>query len=174
MYYFVTGGYRSGRSNYALRKVTELGPPPWGYAFRGVETDEAIRKRIARHDRDSESTWLTEPIPTDLHAWLADANLERFGALVLDGFPHWIDELVRREQALDDTHILDMVQALGERLYRSARPIVLVTQEIGLAPMPTSPIEAAVVRITTSANQLLAVNAESVVLMVSGVPLRVR
>jgi adenosyl cobinamide kinase/adenosyl cobinamide phosphate guanylyltransferase len=31
MFTFVTGGLRSGKSDYALRRASELGTPPWLY-----------------------------------------------------------------------------------------------------------------------------------------------
>ena len=52
MFIFVTGGQRSGRSNYALRRASELGPPPWRYVTAGDETDETARRRIERTRKD--------------------------------------------------------------------------------------------------------------------------
>ena len=71
MLIFVTGGYRSGRSNYALRRAAELGPPPWLYVTAGEETDEAVRKRIERQRRDKEAIWQTAVMPADLRTLLA-------------------------------------------------------------------------------------------------------
>ena len=74
----------------------------------------------------------------------------------------------------DDAKILGEVSVLADRLYRTKQPLVVVSLEVGLAPLPTLPGDLREVRLLTSANQMLAANAGSVVLMVSGVPLRIR
>src|SRR5581483_1111311 len=91
MFIFVTGGYRSGRSNYALRRAAELGQPPWLYVSTGQETDEAVRKRIERHRRDVEAIWRTQIMPPKLLDLMAPAALAGCGAAVLDGLAGWID-----------------------------------------------------------------------------------
>ena len=87
MYVFVSGGYRSGRSNYALRRAAELGSPPWCYVSAGVETDDAIRKRIEHQRKDKEAIWETLAMPDELDAFLVPETLSRYGAIVLDGLP---------------------------------------------------------------------------------------
>src|SRR5207253_1104104 len=79
MYTFVTGGYRSGRSNYALHRAAELGPPPWLYVSAGQETDEAVRKRIQHHRRDAEAIWRTGVIPPRLMDLIEPPALEGCG-----------------------------------------------------------------------------------------------
>jgi adenosyl cobinamide kinase/adenosyl cobinamide phosphate guanylyltransferase len=90
MFTFVTGGYRSGRSNYALRRAAELGPPPWLYVTAGEETDEAVRKRIERQRRDKEAIWQTAVTPVDLGSILQPEKIDKFGAVVMDGFMGWL------------------------------------------------------------------------------------
>jgi adenosylcobinamide kinase / adenosylcobinamide-phosphate guanylyltransferase len=174
MYAFVTGGYRSGRSNYALRKASELGAPPWGYVSSGVEPDDSITKRTERHRHVGDATWITEPMPRDLADWLRSPAIERYGSIVLDGFPHWYAAHIQTNASQSDAHLLAHAEELADRLYRASRPVVLVTQEVGLAEVPSDPDRARVMRLCASANQMLANNAETVTMMVSGIPLRIR
>ncbi len=174
MYAFVTGGYRSGRSNYALRKASELGAPPWGYVSSGVEPDDSITKRIERHKNVGDATWASEPMPRDLVQWLKSHTIERYGSIVLDGFPHWYAAHIQNNASQSDAQLLAHAEELADRLYRASVPVVLVTQEFGLADVPSNEDKARVMRLCTSANQMLATNAETVTLMVSGIPLRIR
>jgi adenosylcobinamide kinase/adenosylcobinamide-phosphate guanylyltransferase len=174
MYTFVIGGHRSGRSNYALRRAAELGPPPWLYVTGGEETDEAIRKRIERTRRDQEAIWRTSVMPGDLTTLLDPEGVKEYGAIVLDGFAGWLTARADRNRAAADTALHEEVGALADRLYRVTTPVVLVSLEVGLAPLPADPAQLRHVRLLTSANQILATNAGSVVLMVAGVPMRVR
>jgi adenosylcobinamide kinase/adenosylcobinamide-phosphate guanylyltransferase len=186
MYVFVSGGYRSGRSNYALRRAAELGAPPWCYLSGGSETDDAIRKRIEHQRKDKEAIWETFPMPDDLDGFLAQQAPNRYGAIVLDGFAHWLEGRIMRQPALTDHALLGEIEELGDRLYRSPTPVVLVTREVGLARLPGKDAgeetgeeagktsENRLVRMVTSANQLLAESASGIVFMISGIPLRVR
>jgi adenosylcobinamide kinase/adenosylcobinamide-phosphate guanylyltransferase len=174
MYTFVTGGYRSGRSNYALRRASELGPPPWLYVTAGEETDEAIRKRIERHRRDKEAIWRTAVMPADLRPFLEPKETEGLGALVLDGFMTWLSGRLNTSQPDADPALLEEIEALADRMYRTPLPIILVTMETGLGTMPGGAAEQRFLKVAASANQILAANAGAVVMMISGVPLKVR
>src|SRR3954462_13163838 len=109
MYTFVTGGYRSGRSNYALRRAAELGAPPWLYVSTGRETDEAVRKRIERHRRDIEAIWRTAVMPAKLEDLLQPATLDGCGAAVFDGLAGWVEARLGRTQPDADPALLDEI-----------------------------------------------------------------
>jgi adenosylcobinamide kinase/adenosylcobinamide-phosphate guanylyltransferase len=174
MYIFVTGGYRSGRSNYALRRAAELGQPPWLYVSTGQETDEAVRKRIARHRRDVEAIWGTAVIPPRLTDLLAPATLAGVGAAVIDGLTEWVDKRLGETEPSADKALIDDIGALAERLYRTPVPLVVTSTEVGMGILARDPRDVRLVRVLTSANQILAEQATGVVLMVSGVPFKVR
>jgi adenosylcobinamide kinase/adenosylcobinamide-phosphate guanylyltransferase len=174
MYTLVTGGYRSGRSNYALRRAAELGPPPWLYVATGHETDEAVRKRIERHRRDLEAIWRTAVMPAKLDDFLRSDALVGSGAAVFDGLAGWIEERLAGTKPQQDPALLDEVAELADKLYRAPVPIVITSTEMSLGMMPRDASELRLLKIVGSANQILGQQATGVVLMVSGVPLKVR
>jgi adenosylcobinamide kinase / adenosylcobinamide-phosphate guanylyltransferase len=173
MYTFVTGGYRSGRSRYALRRASELGPPPWLYVTTGQETDETVRKRIEGHRRDVEAIWRTAVMPPRLTDLVAPAVLDGHGAAVLDGIAGWIEQQLDGTREAADPELLDQMADFGERLYRLAVPVVVTSTEMGLGVPPREGVDLRLMRAVTSANQILAQHASGVVLMVSGVPFKV-
>src|SRR3954468_16494839 len=123
MYTFVTGGYRSGRSNYALHRAAELGPPPWLYVSAGQETDEAVRKRIQHHRRDAEAIWRTGVIPPRLLDLIEPPSLEGCGAAVFDGISEWVEERLDKNgtnPALQDAAVLKEVALFADDMYRSS------------------------------------------------------
>jgi adenosylcobinamide kinase/adenosylcobinamide-phosphate guanylyltransferase len=137
MFIFVTGGYRSGRSNYALRRAAELGPPPWLYVTAGEEeTAEAVRQRIERHRRDKEAIWQTAMAPSDLGSMLRLERIDRYGAVVLDGFIGWLAARIASIEPTGDAALITELEGLAELFYRSRVPILLVSQEIGLGLPP--------------------------------------
>ena len=174
MFTSVTGGLRSGKSEYGLRRASELGPPPWLYVAPHIEGDDELKARLARHRRDQEAAWRLMEAPAKLAATLEPETLAGHGALVIDRFTIWLSNRLTASEATADYDLVAEVEALADRLYRSTTPTVLVTTEIGLGFLPASVPDRRLINIAGIANQILAERAQSVVMMVSGVPLRLR
>jgi adenosylcobinamide kinase/adenosylcobinamide-phosphate guanylyltransferase len=174
MYTFVTGGYRSGRSNYALRRASELGPPPWLYVTAGGEADDSIRKRLERYRRDKEAIWTSGTMPDDLKKLVAPGAFDGYGAAIIDGYQAWLEKRLAASPNEADSSIIDEVGAFVDQLYRLSTPVVLVSTEMGGGVVPEKPHQQRFVKLLASANQMLASQAGAVVLLVAGVPLRLR
>ena len=175
MFTFVSGGLRSGKSDYALRRASELGPPPWLYVAPEVEGDEDLKARLARHRRDQDAIWRVKDAPPHLEDALAVEVSDGHGAMVLDRFSLWLSgRLITSDAAGGDRGLLIEVERLADRLYKSTVPVVLVTTEVGLGFLPANVPDRRVVNVVGIANQILAERAQSVVFMVSGVAQRLR
>jgi adenosylcobinamide kinase/adenosylcobinamide-phosphate guanylyltransferase len=174
MFTFVTGGLRSGKSDYALRRASELGPPPWLYVTAKGGGDDELKARLARYRRDKEATWRLIEAPEKLAEALDAPVVDGHGAMVIDRFSVWLSNRLAATETRADFQLLDEVENLADRLYRSTTPVVLVTTEIGLGFLPASVPDRRVVNVVGLANQILAERAQSVVMTVSGVPLRLR
>ena len=174
MFTFVTGGLRSGKSGYALRRASELGPPPWLYVAAHIEGDDELKARLAGHRRDQDAAWKLLEAPEKLVSALAPATLAGHGAAVIDRFTVWLSNRIAATDKSTDKDLLGEVEQLADKLYRSATPVVLVTTEIGLGFLPASVPDRRLIDIAGLANQILAERAQSVVMTVSGVPLRLR
>ena len=174
MFTFVTGGLRSGKSGYALRRASELGPPPWLYVAAHIEGDEELKARLASHRRDHDTTWKLIEAPDKLTSVLDTETLDGCGSLVLDRMTVWLSKRIEGTDRSKDNDLLAEVDALATRLYRSTTPVVVVTTEIGLGFLPANVPDRRLINVAGRANQILAERAASVVLMVSGVPLRLR
>jgi adenosylcobinamide kinase/adenosylcobinamide-phosphate guanylyltransferase len=174
MFTFVTGGLRSGKSGYALRRASELGPPPWLYVAAHTEGDDELRARLAGHRRDQDARWKLIEAPTKLAAALEPVNVSGHGAAVLDRFTVWLSQRLATTDTTADADLLREVEDLADKLYRSPVPVVVVTTEIGLGFLPASVPDRRLINVAGQANQIIAERASSVVLMVSGTPLRLR
>jgi|SRR3954447_6074350 adenosylcobinamide kinase/adenosylcobinamide-phosphate guanylyltransferase len=174
MFTFVTGGLRSGKSAYALRRASELGAPPWLYVAAHIEGDDELKARLAGHRRDQDATWKLIEAPDRLEAALDPTLLAGHGAVVIDRFTVWLSNRLAATDRATDQDLLGEVEALSERLYRSPTPAVLVTTEIGLGFLPANVPDRRLINVAGQANQILAERAQTVVLMVSGVAQRLR
>ncbi len=174
MFKFITGGFRSGRSSYALRRASELGPPPWCYASRGVEVDESLTKRLQTHRKDQEAIWTACPVPNTILDITTPEALAPYGVMVIDGFAKWVEDRVTAQDEIDDSKLMHEVEELADRLYRTTTPVILVTREVGSTPPPQDLQAKRAYHLLGSANQVLAASASQIALMVSGVPMRIR
>jgi adenosylcobinamide kinase/adenosylcobinamide-phosphate guanylyltransferase len=174
MFTFVTGGLRSGKSAYSLRRASELGPPPWLYIAPNAEGDEDLRARLAGYRRDQDARWKLIEAPELLWSALEPETIDHHGAVVLDRFTIWLSKHLARVPPSSDRELLMEIEKFSDRMYRSMTPVVLVTTEIGLGFLPSSVPDRRLINVAGQANQILAERAQTVVMMVSGVPLRLR
>ena len=170
----VTGGLSSGKSEYALRRASELGPPPWLYVASAIEGDDELKSRLATHRRDQEATWKLIEAPDRLETVLEPPTLEGHGSLLIDRFSVWITNRIARSDRNSDRALLDEIERLGDRLYRSATPAVLVTTEVGFGFLPATVPDRRLVDVVGKANQILSDRAHAASLMVGGIALRLR
>jgi len=174
MYTLVTGGLRSGKSEYALTRASELGPPPWLYVAPHIEGDDELKARLAKHRRDQEATWKFMEAPEHLDAILDPAILAGHGSLIIDRFTVWVANRLSRSEPSADRALLSEIERLADRLYRSATPGVVVTTEVGLGFLPESVTDRRLVDVVGMANQILSDRATAAALLVSGIALRLR
>jgi adenosylcobinamide kinase/adenosylcobinamide-phosphate guanylyltransferase len=174
MFTFVTGGLRSGKSEYALRRTSELGPPPWLYVAPAIEGDDELKARLANHRRDQEATWRLLEAPEHLASILEPATLDGHGSLLVDRFTIWVANRIAHSEASADRALLDEVERLADRLYRSTTPAVIVTTEVGLGFLPANVPDRRLIDVVGMANQILSDRATAAALLVSGIALRLR
>lgn len=174
MFTFVTGGLRSGKSAYALRRASELGPPPWLYVAPHIEGDDELKARLAGHRRDQDATWRLLEAPDQIETVLAPQALAGHGAVVIDRFSVWLQNRIAATDRASDKDLLAEVELLSNRLYHSPTPAVVVTTEIGLGFLPDSIPDRRLINVAGLANQILSDRAQTAVMMVSGISLRLR
>ena len=174
MFMLVTGGLRSGKSEYALGRASELGPPPWLYVASAIEGDDELKARLAKHRRDQEATWKLIEAPERLETVLDPASLDGYGSLVIDRFTVWMSNRLARTEKSADRALLDEIARLADRLYRSTTPAVVVTTEVGLGFLPANVPDRRLIDVVGMANQILSDRAKAASLLVSGIALRLR
>ena len=146
----VTGGQRSGKSGYAQRLALELSDCPVYMATSRV-WDEEYRKRIERHQRDRGPQW---------------TNIEE-------------------EKALSKHHlqgrviVIDCVTLWGtnfffDRFTAQEATFIFVTNEIGMGGVAENTIQRRFTDMQGWVNQYIAEKADEVVLMVSGIGVKVK
>jgi adenosylcobinamide kinase/adenosylcobinamide-phosphate guanylyltransferase len=162
----VLGGARSGKSRHAEALVTAL-PPPWLYIATGEPRDNEMAARIAAHRARRGVQWRTVEAPHDLAGALASAPAG--AAVLVDCLTLWLSNVMLAGADVE-VEIARLERALADR----GGYTVLVANEVGLGIVPDNALARRFRDAAGRLNQRLAAAADRVVLLVAGVPVKVK
>nr|VFK49374.1 MAG: adenosylcobinamide kinase /adenosylcobinamide-phosphate guanylyltransferase [Candidatus Kentron sp. TC] len=182
----ITGGCRSGKSRYAQRAAEDRGGKRLFIATAPVLDDEMCR-RIARHRAERrERDWDTWEEQYDLAGRLgrlgersdsASGGNTGYDVALCDCLTLWVNNLLYASKdgaPLEE----DQMAARTREMCAVARaipiPVFLVTNEVGLGIAPADGIGRRFRDLAGRCNQEAAAAADSVVLMVSGIPISLK
>jgi len=163
---FIIGGARSGKSAHAETMATAL-PPPWIYIATAQAYDDEMRERIALHRSRRGEGWTTIDAPLDL-AGALEALPDNQPVLV-DCLTLWLTNHMLAE------HDLDLeCRRLAEVLARPRGSWFAVSNEVGQGIVPDNALARRFRDAAGRLNQQVAAVADTVLLMVAGLPLKVK
>jgi adenosylcobinamide kinase/adenosylcobinamide-phosphate guanylyltransferase len=168
----VLGGSRSGKSAYAEALLSEEPAVDYVATSAADASDAEWTERIAAHQRRRPATWRTVETGD-----VAVVLVSEGPALLVDSVTTWL------ARAMDDCHawsgrheprLRERTDELVEAWTLVDRRVVLVSDEVGLGVVPETPAGRLFRDELGSLNQRLAAAADEVVLVVAGLPLRLR
>lgn len=164
---FVLGGARSGKSRYAQQRAEALAGRHL-FIATAEAWDEEMADRIVRHRADRDARWETVDAPRDLTAALDAAS--GTGAVVLvDCLTLWASNLL-----LVDADMEKATTALADAITRFEGDLILVANETGLGIVPDNALARRFRDAAGRINQAVAAIAGEVMLVVAGLPMRVK
>lgn len=160
------GGARSGKSNHAEALATRHAAP-WTYIATAQAYDDEMAERIALHRGRRGTDWETVDAPLDLVAALE---------AVPEGKPVLVDCLTLwlTNHMLAEHDVAAECARLGQRLSRPRGPWFVVSNEVGQGIVPENALARRFRDAAGRLNQQVAAVADSVILMVAGLPLKVK
>ena len=182
------GGARSGKSAYGETLATQLaGESPVLYIATATASDDEMRQRIARHQASRPAHWLTVEEPQNpanaLHASPAPVALLDCVTLLVANLllanvdvPDNLDETslangeTEKGEALVDHAIGDLLDAW--RAHSST--LILISNEVGMGIVPPYPLGRIYRDCLGRVNARLAAEADTVLLMVAGLPIEIK
>jgi adenosylcobinamide kinase / adenosylcobinamide-phosphate guanylyltransferase len=165
----VTGGVRSGKSQYAEQRALELGERRLYFATAEAN-DEEMARRIAEHQKRRAGEWTTIEEPMELSSALL-AQRGRTDCALVDCLTIWLSNLLLHRDA---DFVEDRVEQFLGTLPQLDFHVVLVTNEVGWGIVPDNPLARQFRDLTGWANQEIATVATEVILMVAGIPMVVK
>lgn len=183
----VTGGCRSGKSEYA-ETLTKEGGSRFLYMATAKITDEAMKERVIRHQNRRSSAWETHEGYTGLGKVLRE-NDGRYDGVLLDSASTMVTNLLFDDigdqdwenfdfSAVDykgaEERILMEFEKFLEAEKECGTKLVVVSDEIGLGVVPETYLGRAFRDILGRVNQRLAEAAKDVWFVVSGIPVCIK
>ena len=156
----ITGGVKSGKSSHALRMSGSWTRPSY-FLATAVAFDEEMRKKIARHQEERDSHYITieEPVFIDRHV---------HDRLVLDCITLWMNNIFYHDKEEEWRGIIMRF------LERMSTDTIIVTNETGLGNIPADSMSRRYNNALGNANKLIADHVDEVCLMVAGIPVKVK
>ena len=168
---FVTGGTRSGKSNFAQELAHSL-KGRTVFIATAEALDEEMGKRIAIHQRERPSGWDTVEEPR-LLGQAVQKCAGTYDILLIDCLTLWISNLLTNH-SLDEDEINREVQSLIESCKTESSTVIIVSNEVGMGIVPVDKLTRLYRDIVGRANQEIASEADEVYLVVSGISMKIK
>ena len=182
----VLGGARSGKSAWAEEVAVGSGRRVL-YVATATAGDDEMADRIATHQAQRPAGWSTVEAPFDLAATVRSVA-ERGDAVLVDCLTLWVsnvvleeigrerdaDALESNEWAAIEERLLAAVNALATDARARGLTLILVSNEVGMGLVPLFPLGRHYRDMLGRVNQAAATTADSVVLMIAGLPVDLR
>lgn len=163
----VTGGQRSGKSSYAQNLALSLSDNPVYLATSAIWDDEH-RERIERHKRDRGPEWTNIEEEKELQ------NVDVTGrVVVIDCVTLWCTNFFTETNG-DVEQSLAAVKRRFEEFVRQEAVFIFVTNELGLGGTSPNDLQRRFTDLIGWTNQFIAKQCDEVVLLVSGIPMKIK
>ncbi len=179
----VTGGCRSGKSAHA-QKMAEGLPGRRAFVATCPPLDDEMRARIRRHREarersqriDDQMEWHTIEEEIDLPGVVRGA--QGYEVLLIDCLTLWVNNLMYEaekegrqvEEAEVERRCRDLLSACAER----PGAVIFVTNEVGMGIVPDNPASRRFRDLAGRCNEVMGAGADEVILLVCGIPMRVK
>lgn len=163
----VLGGARSGKSRHAQGLAEGAGLTPI-FIATAQPFDDEMRARIARHVADRGPRWTTVEAPYDLAGAIRNA-VGPARVVLVDCLTLWLSNLLLRGDDVEQASatLVETVRTVPGR-------IVMVSSEVGFGIVPETPLGRRFRDLQGRLNQDMAAVCATAVLVVAGLPLRLK
>ena len=162
----ITGGARSGKSRYAEELALSLSNNPVYVATAHV-WDEEFRERVKKHQERRGPEW------TNIEEEMLLSRHDLTGRVaVIDCITLWCTNYFFKMQEVDTA--LEALKAEFDKFTAKDATYIFVTNEIGMGGVSDNAVQRKFTDLQGWMNQYVASKADEVILMVSGIPIKVK
>ena len=162
----ITGGARSGKSRYAEELALSLSKSPVYVATAHV-WDEEFRERVKKHQERRGPEW------TNIEEEMLLSRHDLTGRVaVIDCVTLWCTNYFFQMHEVDTA--LEALKAEFDKFTAKDATYIFVTNEIGMGGVSDNALQRKFTDLQGWMNQYVASKADEVILMVSGIPVKVK
>lgn len=165
--HFITGGQRSGKSEYAEDLALKLSDSPVYLATSKV-WDEEFNKRIQIHKNRRTTAWINMEEAVKISTIKVSSKV-----ILLDCITLWLTNIMD-EHEYDMDVSLKFAMAEWDKFIALNNEVIVVSNEIGLGVIPMEKSTRQFVDLQGKMNQYIAQKAQKATFMVSGIPMQVK
>ena len=162
----ITGGARSGKSTYAEKLALELSPTPVYLATARI-WDEEFHQRVIRHQKRRGPEWTNIEEEKELSRHDITGRVA-----VIDCVTLWCTNYFVEQPEV--SLALEALKQEFDRFTAQDATFIFVTNEIGMGGVSPNEVQRRFTDLQGWMNQYIASKADQVVLMVSGIPVKVK
>ena len=167
---FITGGVRSGKSQFAM-DLAEGFPDPKAYLATAQALDEEMARRIRNHRQRRPEGWQTFEEPLSVSKVIRDYGND-LALIVLDCVTLWISNAMMA--GWEESRVLEETETFLREGRNARCSVILVGNEVGWGIVPDNPAARIFRDLSGSVQQKIAAEANEVFFMVSGIPQRIK
>jgi adenosylcobinamide kinase/adenosylcobinamide-phosphate guanylyltransferase len=179
----ITGGARSGKSNFAESIAKGTGKDVL-YIATSVPFDSEMKMRVRKHREQRPGDWSLLEAYKDFDIHLSKTGSKR-EVYLLDCITLMVTNIIMEKESdwqnINESEVLGIeqdikreIEKLIEFIEYSDGLFIAVTNEVGMGIVPENKLSRAFRDVAGRANQMLAKVADEVYLCVSGIPLKIK
>jgi adenosylcobinamide kinase/adenosylcobinamide-phosphate guanylyltransferase len=171
----VTGGTRSGKSDYALQRG-EANAGNHCFIATCKASDPEMMRRVERH-RLTRSAEIWHTVEEDLYPG-RPIGAGEYDVYLVDCLTLWISNLMvhceEQGRACNEDYLDAQVAELLDGVRQSGGTVIFVTNEVGMGVVPENDIARHYRDLVGRCNQKIAAQAQEVILVSCGLPLHIK
>lgn len=179
----VTGGARSGKSNFAESLCINRNNST-AYIATSIPFDDEMKDRVKKHKESRPQNWRTYEIYKDIYSIIDNISKEH-ETVILDcvtllvnnlmfTYGIEIDEATSEDINELEDYIKKQVNKLLNEVEKTNLYFVIVTNELGMGVVPANKLSRVYSDIVGRINQQISSRSDEVYFVVSGIPMKVK
>jgi adenosylcobinamide kinase/adenosylcobinamide-phosphate guanylyltransferase len=177
----IIGGARSGKSRFAQELAQKAGGAVL-FVATAEAGDEEMKQRIEEHKKARPSNWETLEATTQIGRQIP-LNIGKAQTVIIDCITLLVNNIFQQhsqpgdadiDTALIEKEVMAEIKELVDCMERVAANFIVVTNEVGLGLVPANKAGRLYRDWLGRANQMLAQHADEVIMMVAGIPVKIK
>lgn len=169
----ITGGQRSGKSSYAEQLALQLSCHPVYVATAHI-WDEEFRMRVKKHQERRGPQWTNIEEEHFLSHHDVTGRVVVIDCITLWCTNFFFDSNKSEDEQPSVDEVLSAIQDEFEKFTTQDATFIFVTNEIGSGGVSTDAVQRRFTDLQGWMNQFVAAHADEVILMVSGIPVKIK